>query len=63
MRHTRDSEWHEIRHQIYTLRRMNLRFWQLIDSTRRIIAEGSRRECLNAMDSLRLGQRHAAHRE
>lgn len=53
MRRDKGIEWHEIRHRIYTLRRMNWRLWQLIDQERRIIAEGSRQECRQAMDRLR----------
>lgn len=53
MRRNKDIEWYEIRHVIYTLRRMNWWFWQLTDSERRIIAEGSKRECQQAMDKLR----------
>ena len=53
MRRDRGIEWHEIKHRIYTLRRMNWRLWQLIDQDWRIIEEGSRRDCLLAMDKLR----------
>lgn len=56
MRRNKDIEWHEIRHRIYTLRRMNLWFWQLTDSDRRIVAEGSRRDCQETMAAIRRGQ-------
>lgn len=53
----KDITWHEIRHNIYTLRRMRWRFWQLTDSNKRIIKEGTRSECLDAMEAIR-GGRH-----
>lgn len=51
--HARAYEWYEIKHRIYTLRKLRWGLWQLVDNEHRIIAEGRRRDCLDAMHALR----------
>ena len=61
MRRRKEIEWVEVRHIVFTLRRMNRWFWQLTDSNQRIVAEGRRRECQDTLDAIRRGA-HAAYR-
>lgn len=56
MQRNKTFEWMEINSCIYNLRRLNWGFWQLTDQDRRIIAEGSRKECMDAIKALRGGE-------
>lgn len=51
-KHSRVYEWHEIRHRIYTLRKLRWGLWQLVDQNRRIVEEGSQKDCRLAMSRL-----------
>jgi|BioPla2DNA2_1021312.scaffolds.fasta_scaffold50284_3 hypothetical protein len=56
IRNRKRAEWYEARGKIYTVRRLAWCVWQLTDETHRILAEGTRRQCVDAMWELRKGE-------
>ena len=56
IRNLRRPEWYEAQGKIYTVRRLAWRVWQLTDENRRILAEGTRRHCVDVMWDLRKGE-------